>query len=66
MNWEFGISRCNLLYREWIDKVLLYSAGNNIQNPVATIMEKNMKKNVCIYIYIYIYIYMYTHTHIYI
>ena len=34
-DWEFGISRCKLLYIEWInDKVLLYSMGNYIQYPV--------------------------------
>ena len=33
MGWEFGISRCKLLYREWIDnKVLLYSTGNYTQS----------------------------------
>ena len=32
---SLGISRCKLLYTEWIDnKVLLYSAGNYIQCPV--------------------------------
>ena len=32
MDWEFGISRCKLLYTGWIDnKVLLYSTGNYIQ-----------------------------------
>ena len=31
MDWEFGVSGCKLLYREWIDnKVLLYSTGNYI------------------------------------
>ena len=35
MDWEFGISRCKLLYIEWIhNKVLLYSAGNYIQYPI--------------------------------
>ena len=35
MDWEFGISKCQLLYREQINnKVLLYSTGNYIQNPV--------------------------------
>ena len=35
MDWEFGISRCKLLYRELINnKVLLYSTGNSIQYPV--------------------------------
>ena len=28
MDWKFGISRCKLLYREWVNnKVLLYSQG---------------------------------------
>ena len=32
MEWEFGVSRCKLLYIEWINnKVLLYSTGNYIQ-----------------------------------
>ena len=30
MGWELGISRCKLLYREWINEVLLYSTGNYI------------------------------------
>ena len=35
LDWEFGISRCKLLYTEWINnKVLLYSTGNYIQYPV--------------------------------
>ena len=35
MDWDFGISRCKLLYIEWINnKVLLYSTGNYIQRPV--------------------------------
>ena len=30
-DWEFGISRCKLLYIGWINnKVLLYSTGNYI------------------------------------
>ena len=33
--WEFGMSRCKLLYIGWINnKVLLYSTGNYIQYPV--------------------------------
>ena len=32
MDWEYGISRCKLLYTEWLNnKVLLYSTGNYIQ-----------------------------------
>ena len=35
MEWEFGISRCKLLYIGWINnKALLYSTGNSIQYPV--------------------------------
>ena len=34
MEWEVGISRCKLLYIEWINnKVLLYT-GNYIQYPM--------------------------------
>ena len=34
MEWEVGVSRCNLLYMEWINKVLLYSTENYIQYPL--------------------------------
>ena len=35
MDWEFGTSRCKLLYIERINnKVLLYSTGNYIQHLV--------------------------------
>ena len=35
MDWEFGISRCKLVYIEWINnKVLLYSTGKYIQYPM--------------------------------
>ena len=27
MDWEFGISRCKLLYGEWMKKVLLIAQG---------------------------------------
>ena len=42
MNWEFGISRCKLLYTEWItNKVLLYnSTGDYVQYPVINHNEK--------------------------
>ena len=54
MNWEFGISRYKLLYREQINnKVLLYSTGNYIQYPVINYNGKEYEKE-CIYIYIYI------------
>ena len=52
MGWEFGISRCKLLYTEWINnKDLMHSTGSYIFQfsiPWQTIMEKNMKKNVYI------------------
>ena len=35
MDREVGVSRCQLLHREWINnKVLLYHTGNYIQYPV--------------------------------
>ena len=42
MNGEFGISRCKLLYTEWItNKVLLYnSIGNYVQYPVINHSQK--------------------------
>ena len=51
MDWEFGISRCKLLYIEWANnKVLLYSTGNYIHSFLwLTIREKNMKR---MYMYI--------------
>ena len=34
MGWEFGVSRCKVLYTEWINnKVQLCSTGNSIQYP---------------------------------
>ena len=35
MDWDVGVSRCKLLYTEWINnKVLLYSTENYIQYPM--------------------------------
>ena len=50
MEWEFRISRCKLLYTEWINnKVLLYSTGNNIQYSVINHNGKEyFKKHICI------------------
>ena len=49
MDWEFGISRCKLLYREWKNnKVLLYSTGNYIQYSVINHNGKEYEKE---YIY---------------
>ena len=50
MDWEFGISRCKLLYIEWINnKVLLYSTWNYIQYPVINHNGKEYAKE-CIYV----------------
>ena len=56
--WEVGVSRCKLLYLEWINnKVLLYNTENYSQYPMINHNGKDYKKkNVYIYIYIYIYI----------
>ena len=51
MDWEFGISRCKLLYIEWINnKVLLYSTENYSQYPVINYNKKEYEKE---YIYKY-------------
>ena len=51
MDWEFGISRCKLLYIEWINnKVQLYSTGSYIQYPVINHKGRYMKKNILVYL----------------
>ena len=51
MEWEFGISRCKLVYIGWINnKVLLYSTGNYIQCPEINHNGKEYKKE-CTYMY---------------
>ena len=51
MDWEFGISRCKLLYIEWINiKVLLYSTGSYIQFHVINHNGKEYEK---VHIYMY-------------
>ena len=49
-DWEFGIGRCKLLYIGWINnKVILYSTGNYIQNPVVNHNGKKYEKEyICI------------------
>ena len=51
MEWELGVSRCKLLYREWINtKAPLYSTGNYIQYPVINHKWKKifLKVYICI------------------
>ena len=47
MGLEFGISRCKLLYTEWIDnKILLCSTGTVFNILWQTIIGKNKKMTV--------------------
>ena len=49
MDWEFGISRCKLLYIDWIDnKALLYITENYIQYPVTNHNRKEYEKRIYI------------------
>ena len=50
MDWELGINRYKLLYREQINKVLLCSTGNCIQYPVINADGKEYERgcNMCI------------------
>ena len=49
MDWEFGVGRCKLLHLGRINnKVLMYSTGNYIQNPVINHNGKEYEKNVYI------------------
>ena len=51
MEWEFGISRCKLVYTGWVNNnVPLYSTGNYIQYPVTNHNGKEYQKE-CIYMY---------------
>ena len=50
-DWEFGISRCKLVYIGGINnKALLYSTGNYIQYPVINHNGKEYEKEYIIYI----------------
>ena len=58
IEWEFGVSRCTLLYTELDhDKVPLYSTGKYIQYP--GINHNGKKYEECVFIYTYMYIFMY-------
>ena len=48
MDWEFGISRCKLVYIGRINKVLLYSTEKCMQCTVINHNGKNKKKNMYI------------------
>ena len=47
VEWEVGVSRCELLYTEWINnRVLLYSRDNYIQYPMINRKGKEYKKRI--------------------
>ena len=50
MDWEFGVSRCKLVYIEWMNNKVYYSIGNYIQYPVINHNGKEYGKE-CIYIF---------------
>ena len=52
MDREFEISRFEVFYTQWINKVLLYITENHIQYPQISHSEKEYKKE-CINIYMY-------------
>ena len=44
-DWEFGVSRCKLVYTEWINnEFLLYSTGNYIQYTQYHVINHNGKE----------------------
>ena len=48
-DWEFGISRCKLLYIRWINnKILLYRTRNYIQYPMINQNGKEYEKDIYI------------------
>ena len=53
MEWEVGVSRCKLLYVEWINsKVPLYTPDDHIQHPVINHNGKEhekVHKDMCMY-----------------
>ena len=48
MEWEFEVSRCQLVYTGLINKILLYSTGNYIQYPVINCNGKHIYIYICI------------------
>ena len=47
LKWEFGISRCKLLYAGWVNsKVLRFSTGNCVRYPV---INHKGKESVCVH-----------------
>ena len=62
MRWDFGVNRCNPLYIESVNKVLLYSTGSYSQYPVRNHSGKEDFKIMYKYTFLYVYVicmYMY-------
>ena len=55
IEWDVRLSRCKLLYRQWINKALLYSTESYTQCPMKSHTRKEYLKRMCVCIYIYIY-----------
>ena len=51
MEWEFGVSRCKLLYMEWINSNVLYNTENYNQYPMINHNGKKYLKKEGIYMY---------------
>ena len=59
LDWEFGISRCKLVYTEWIkNTILLYSAGIYIQYPAVNHNGQGYNCNYSIYVIKFIIVYI--------
>jgi len=54
---RLDVSRCKLLYIEWINKLLLHSTENYSQYHMINHSEKDCIKVLYIYIYVGVYIY---------
>ena len=62
VEWEVGVSRCMILYMEWVNnKDLLYRTGNYTQYLQITYNAKGSEKE---YVYMCTHIYIHTHTYI--
>ena len=48
MDWEPVVAKCKWLHSKWINKVLMYSTGNCIQNSVINHNGKEYWKRMCI------------------
>jgi len=60
IGWYLGISKCKLLYIEWINNMSYCIAqGTRFNIMWQIIMEQNMKKCVCVYMCVCVCVYVY-------